>query len=81
MITYQEQDLESAASAIIEVALSPRSQLIGRSLKESQFREKFGMTVLAVWNGERVIRTGLTEKAEKFLPRKSSAHANGFLSR
>jgi di/tricarboxylate transporter len=58
---YREHDLESPEIVILEVVLSPRSPLIGQTLKESHFREKFGMTVLAVWNGERVIRTGLTD--------------------
>jgi di/tricarboxylate transporter len=61
MPRYQEHDLETHAMMILEVVLSPRSQLIGRTLKETQFREKFGMAVLAVWNGQRVIRTGLAD--------------------
>ena len=56
---YNEQDLESASIVILEAVLSPRSRLIGRTLQESNFREKYGMTVLAIWNGERVFRTGL----------------------
>jgi di/tricarboxylate transporter len=59
--TYKEEELESPSVVVVEVALSPRSQLIGRTLKETQFREKYGMTVLAVWNGERVIHTGLQD--------------------
>lgn len=58
---YQERDLETQDNVILEVVLAPRSQFIGYTLKEAHFREKFGMTVLAVWNGERVIRTGLAE--------------------
>ena len=58
---YHEQDLESQNIQIVEVVLSPRSRLIGSSLKESNFREKYGMTVLAVWNGERVFRTALSD--------------------
>jgi len=61
MTPYQEHDLETPTIVILEVVLSPRSQLIGYSLKESHFREKFGMSVLAVWNGDRVIRTGLVD--------------------
>lgn len=61
-----ENDLESAAHVIIEAVLSPRSQLIGHTLRESRFRERYGMTALAVWNGERVIRTGLTDLALAF---------------
>lgn len=61
MPVYRERDLETPDNVILEVVLSPRSQFIGNTLKETHFREKFGMTVLAVWNGERVIRTGLTD--------------------
>lgn len=59
--TYNEHELESVSVVVVEVALAPRSPLIGRTLKETQFRDKYGMTVLAVWNGERVIRTGLQD--------------------
>jgi di/tricarboxylate transporter len=58
---YKERDLESTSIVVIEVVLSPRSQLIGHTLTESHFREKYNLTVLAVWNGERVIRTGLSD--------------------
>jgi di/tricarboxylate transporter len=58
---YDEPDLESAAIVVLEAVLSPRSQFIGKTLKETHFREKYGMTVLAVWNGERVFRTGLPD--------------------
>ncbi|MGE5249915.1 MAG: SLC13 family permease [Bacteroidota bacterium] len=61
MRPYHERDLESASVVILEAVLSPRSQLIGHTLKESRFREKYGMTVLAIWNGERVFRTGLAD--------------------
>lgn len=66
MRRYNKQDLESASTVILEVALSPRSQLVGRTLKESQFRERYGMTILAIWNGERVFRTGLADRQLQF---------------
>lgn len=58
---YREQDLESASIVVIEAVLSPRSHLIGRTLRESHFRERFGMAVLAIWNGERAIRTNVQD--------------------
>lgn len=58
---YRECDLESRAVIILEVVLAPRSQFVGQTLRETHFREQYGMTVLAVWNGERVIRTGLAD--------------------
>ena len=61
MRQYSERDLESASIALIEAVLAPRSQMIGQTIKDARFREKFGMMVLAVWNGERVIRTRLTD--------------------
>lgn len=61
MRNYGESDLESASNVVLEVVLSPRSQHIGHTLKETHFRENLGMTILAVWNGQRVIRTGLSD--------------------
>ncbi len=36
---------------LVEVTLAPRSAFAGRSLREADFREKFGVTVLALWRG------------------------------
>lgn len=66
MRQYTEHDLESASSAVVEAVLSPRSQLIGKTLKETRFREKFGMMVLAIWNGQQVILTQLTDLKLEF---------------
>ncbi len=41
--------LESAGEGIVEVALAPRSSVAGRTLAEIDFRERYGLTVLAVW--------------------------------
>jgi di/tricarboxylate transporter len=35
--------------------LAPRSRLIGKTLRESHFREKYGMSVLAIWRGDQEI--------------------------
>ena len=41
MRKYNEPDLESAEIVVLEVVLSPRSQLVGQTLKrETHFREK-----------------------------------------
>lgn len=66
MRSYDERDLESASTVVLEVVLSPRSQHIGQTLKETHFRENLGMTILAVWNGRRVIRTKLPEHRLEF---------------
>ncbi|MGW8250541.1 MAG: SLC13 family permease [Anaerolineales bacterium] len=59
--SYHDRDLETPDIVVLEAVLSPRSQLIGNTLKETHFRERYGMTVLAIWNGERVFRTRLTD--------------------
>lgn len=64
--SWCEQDLESARQIVVEVVLAPRSGLIGQTLQESHFREKYGMTVLAIWRGDRPIRTGLSDQVLKF---------------
>jgi di/tricarboxylate transporter len=51
--------LEDDRVGLVEVILSPHSVLSGQSLEEISFREKFGLTVLAVLRKGRVIRTGL----------------------
>ena len=38
-------------TGLVEVTLAPRSAFAGRSLREADFREKFGVTVLALWRG------------------------------
>lgn len=61
MRSYSEHDLESASIAVVEAVLSPRSQFIGQTLRELRFRERFGMAILAIWNGERTVRTKLAD--------------------
>lgn len=41
--------LESSNIAIHEVALSPRSSLVGQTLRQVNFRERYGCQVLAIW--------------------------------
>jgi di/tricarboxylate transporter len=53
--------LENDQVGLIEVILSPHSLLSGKTLEEISFREKFGLTVLAVLRKGRVIRTGLRD--------------------
>jgi di/tricarboxylate transporter len=43
------QDLDSADTHIFEVALSPRAPFRGKTLREIQFRDRYGFTTLAIW--------------------------------
>ncbi len=52
---WREEDLESQNIEVVEAMLSPRSRLIGESLRTARFRKKYGVTVLAVWRGEKEV--------------------------
>jgi di/tricarboxylate transporter len=56
---WKESDLESRVVEVVEAMLAPRSRLIGKTLRESHFREKYGVNVLAVWRGDEEIYTDL----------------------
>ena len=58
--------LEDDKTGMIEVVLSPHSALSGQTLQELRFREKYGLTVLAVWRKGHAIRTGLRDLQLQF---------------
>lgn len=60
------EELESPEVAIAEAVLAPRSRLIGQTLRQARFREKYGMAVLAIWRAGRPIRTALGDLALQF---------------
>ena len=60
------EELESAEVAIAEVVLAPRSNLIGQTLRQARFREKYGMAVLAIWRAGQPIRTALGDLVLQF---------------
>lgn len=43
------QDLETDEIKIVEALITPQSYLIGRTLKEANFRARYGMTALAIY--------------------------------
>ena len=63
---WKEQDLESRVIEVVEAMLSPRSRLINETLRSSHFREKYGMSVLAIWRGDEEIFTNIAEVPLKF---------------
>jgi len=54
-------DLETGALTVIEVMLSPFTTLAGKTLRDLHFREKYGVSVLAIWRGNRSHRTNLPD--------------------
>ncbi|MFQ5616704.1 MAG: SLC13 family permease, partial [Anaerolineales bacterium] len=53
------EDLVTAGTGMAEVGLSPRSPLLGKTLQELDFRQRFGVVVLALWRGGAPVRTNL----------------------
>ncbi|HID86267.1 MAG TPA: SLC13 family permease [Anaerolineae bacterium] len=60
------QDLQSEEIGVVEAVLSPRSSLVGRTLAGINFRDRFGLTVLAIWREGRPRRTGLANLPLRF---------------
>jgi di/tricarboxylate transporter len=59
-------DLETDTLTVVEVMLSPHTMLNGKTLRQLNFREKFGVSVLAIWRGDRSYRTGLNDMPLQF---------------
>jgi di/tricarboxylate transporter len=58
--------LEDDQVGLIEVILSPYSVLSGITLSQLNFREKYGLTVLAIWRKGRAYRSDLRNMALQF---------------
>ncbi len=59
-------ELETDSLTVVEVMLSPHTTMTGKTLRQLNFREKFGISVLAIWRGDRAHRTGLNDIALEF---------------
>jgi di/tricarboxylate transporter len=58
--------LENDQVGLIEVILSPHSVLSGSTLGQLNFREKYGLNVLAIWRKGKAHRSGLRDIALQF---------------
>jgi di/tricarboxylate transporter len=59
-------DLQSEVVGMAEVLLSPHSRLVGKTLTDIHFRDKYHLTVLAILRDGRPNRTGLAELPLRF---------------
>ncbi|MFC2015492.1 SLC13 family permease [Chloroflexota bacterium] len=55
--------LESEEVGLVEVVLSPYSALPGKTLRQLLFRDKYGLSVLAIWRGGRAYHSNLRDMA------------------
>ena len=60
------RQLHSERVGVNEVTLSPRSALSGRTLRDLQFRERYGLSLLAIWRQGRSLRSRLA--SQQLLP-------------
>jgi len=58
--------LVSGSTGLVEVILSPQTSLEGKTLRQINFREKFGLNVLALWRKGRAYRSNLRDMALQF---------------
>ena len=61
-----EADLESDDFGVVEVALAPRSAIEGKTSRELQFRDRYGVQLLAVWRDGSSIYENLADLAFRF---------------
>ncbi len=60
------EELQTDQIGSMEVVLSPHSTLAGRTLRDLHFREKYSLSVLAVWRGGQAYRSGLRDMPLRF---------------
>ena len=65
-VGINDGDLQSEVVGIAEVILSPNSRLVGKTLADIQFREKYQVSVLAILRDGRPRRTALVELPLRF---------------
>ena len=54
--------LSPSMSGTVEAVVAPRSNLVGKSLGDVHFRRLFGLAPLAIYRGEKVFKTSLSEQ-------------------
>ena len=64
-VADEDARLLAGDTGVVEVALAPRSPFVGRTLRELRFREKFGMTALALWRGGEPVERGIADEQLK----------------
>ena len=58
--------LETDQVGLSEIVLSPHTTLAGKSLRQIRFREKYGLSVIAIWRGGQAYRSNLGHMTLKF---------------
>jgi di/tricarboxylate transporter len=59
-------ELESEHVGLAEMVLSPRTSLAGRTIRQIHFRDKYGLSLLAIWREGRAYRSNLRDFKLRF---------------
>jgi di/tricarboxylate transporter len=59
-------ELESEYVGLSEIVLSPRTKLAGKTIRQIDFREKFGLSILAIWRQGKAYRSNLRDMVLRF---------------
>lgn len=59
-------ELETEEIGLLEAVLSPHTTLAGKTLRDLNFRTRYGLSVLAIWREGRAYRSGLRDMALRF---------------
>ena len=65
-VSAQLSNYESDRLAMLEVTLAPQSSLAGTQISETNFREKYGLELMAVWRSGETIRSDLNRLTLQF---------------
>ena len=55
------EELDPESVHVVEATLSPRSGMVGRTLRDMRFRDRFGFTALAIWRHGEIINKRLRD--------------------
>ncbi|NJN54193.1 MAG: hypothetical protein HC804_05185 [Anaerolineae bacterium] len=59
-------ELESESVGLVEAVLSPYTTLVNKTLRDIHFRERYGVSVLAIWRNGRAYRSDLGNMTLQF---------------
>ncbi len=63
---FKLSELDTGKSNIFEATLAPRSTMVGRTLNEAKFRDRFGFSALAIWREGGIITENLRDTKLQF---------------
>lgn len=65
-VAKQALELGSERIGLVEATLAPRSVLAGKTLRQADFRSRYGLRALAIQRGDRVYRSDLRDRKLRF---------------